>query len=83
MNSPKEVFYTCHPSAAEDLQKFREAIWMKVAVNYTLAELANNGATQEQLKGARDFVNTFLHLWEKPEAPKKLPVKALETYDKS
>lgn len=79
--SPKQNFISWQPTAASELQKFRESGWLTVAMTYALAEMTNLGATTEQLNGARNFIHVLQNLWEKAEPAKRLPVSRLETYD--
>lgn len=80
-HSPKQNFLIFQPTAAAELQKHREDSWLVVASTFTLAEMAHLGASTEQLLGARNFIHVFQSLWEKGEAPKRLPVRNLQSYD--
>jgi hypothetical protein len=81
--SPKTNFIRFQANAAEDLKIMRESAGFTVGAVYALAEMANLGATQEQLLGARNFIHILQNLWDKGEPATKLPVTRLETYDLS
>jgi len=80
--SPKILFQTVHSKPCEELQAHREDAWLKVAFSYSLAEMANLGATTEQLSGARNLIQVFQNLWEKGEPERRLPVQTLESYER-
>ena len=79
--SPKSNFQTFHPAQSDELKKHREDSWLTVAFAYSLAEMANLGATAEQMNGARNFIHVLQNLWEKAEQERKLPIQRLETYE--
>lgn len=80
-HTPKQNFLTWQKAHAEALQQNREQGWLTVSFAYALAEMANLGATTEQMNGARNFVRVFQNLWDQGETYKRLPVSRLETYD--
>lgn len=79
--SPKQNFILFQKPHAEKLQALRESPELTVAMTYALAEMANLGATQEQMNGARNFIHVLQNLWEKTEPAKALPIQRLETYE--
>lgn len=76
--SPRENFATHHKASAEELSKHVRTKWLSDSTDYVLAQIAFQGATAEQLKGARTFVEVFHALGEKTEAPLRFPKKQLE-----
>lgn len=79
--SPKHNFITFQPNVATALQELRESPALTVSMTYALAEMANLGATTEQLNGARNFIHTLQNLWDKGQVQQALPVKKLDTYE--
>ena len=80
--SPKSNFQFFHATQSDELKKHREDAWLTVAFAYSLAEMANLGATAEQMNGARNFIHVLQNLWEKGEPERKLPVQRLESYER-
>ena len=74
--SPKALFQQ-DATLKDELQKNREARWLTVGFSYSLSEMANQGATKEQLDGAKMLISTLQNLWEPQVAPKQLPPKRL------
>lgn len=75
--SPKIEFQTTLTSVADELQSHREDRWFKLACCMAISEMAFNGASQEQLLGARNFIHTLQNLWEKEQGRPQLPRKSL------
>ena len=79
--SPKRNFQQFHKPLAELLQQERERPWLTVGFVYALAEMADRGASEQQMLGARNLIHIFQNLWEPADKTKSLPIKRLETYD--
>jgi hypothetical protein len=75
--SPKSLFIE-NSKVCEELKSHREDYWLKTSFAFALAEMAFNGATEQQLAGARAFISTFQNLWEKNISAPKLPIKTLD-----
>jgi hypothetical protein len=75
--SPKNLFQSLHKDETEALQRERSERWMKLAFTAALAELACRGASSDEIKGARAFVDVLLNL---PDTQKleRIPIKSLE-----
>lgn len=75
--SPKNLFQSLHKDEVEALQAQRSERWLKLAFSAAMAELACRGASSDEIKGARAFVDVLLNL---PDTQKleRLPIKSLE-----
>lgn len=74
---PRDLFQQ-RRNDAETLAAQANEPYMRTAMVYALSQLALNGASEAELKGARAFIHTFLNLSEKPSAPVTYPPKTLE-----
>ena len=75
--SPKSQFILYHKEEAEALHQQSSERWFKISLNSALAQLAIHGASSDELKGARAFIDVLLNL---PLTTKieRLPIKTLE-----
>lgn len=80
MNSlvPKDLFQTSRKEDSETLAQQVASPWMRTAMVYTLSQMALSGATQDELRGAKTFINTFLNLSEQPPETQNYPAKTLQ-----
>jgi hypothetical protein len=81
--NPKQAFNRFFPKVADELKSIRESEVIVLGLSFSLAEMANLGATAEQVNGARNLIHIFQNLWDKGDRPVGLPVVRLETYDVS
>ena len=79
---PKKDFKKHQEIHAETLRTESKRAWFKISVIYALADLANRGATAEELNGANRFVELLTGLGEDEVKVHRLPVKSLEFLDK-
>jgi hypothetical protein len=75
--SPKQQFRDYHPDAAQELGKQHDKRWFCLALTHALAQVAAVGATQEEMMGARRFVQTLLNLFEESESLPQFPKREL------
>jgi hypothetical protein len=77
--SPKYNFQTYHKAEMELLAQNVNNRWFNLMLEYALSERAWHGATVEELKGVRDFVNTLINLAETDKADRgNMPVITLD-----
>lgn len=66
---------------ADELKSHREDGWLKISSVFAISQMAYDGATTEQLAGARMCMSTLLNLWESDTPEKRLPTQTLSTFD--
>lgn len=80
--NPKNTFQLWQPDAAEILAQHVEARWFRASLDAALAQAAALGATTEELRGIRKFIDELLTLSEKAkEEIAPWPERRLTTYD--
>jgi hypothetical protein len=78
--SPKALFLQAHKDKAEELSKIVLDTTLRHATVFALAEMANErGVTQEQLDGAKRFVDILINLGEPPQKQPEFPDRTLKT----
>jgi hypothetical protein len=76
--SPKAQYLSVHGADVEDYRKMVRSRTFTVGAMYAMSALSMNNLSQEQLHGARAFLDTMLNLCEPPEPPKTIPAKELK-----
>lgn len=76
--NPKLDFQTFMPNYAEEIRRQAPQPWFRHACNVALAQLAHQGASAEELSGARRFLGILSNLGEMTPEPIRLPVKTLD-----
>jgi len=79
--SPKENFRELQKDSLEELKNNCSARWFSVCLDYSMSQIAFQGATAEELIGARRLISTILTLSKKSDEPPVFPSRSLETYD--
>lgn len=81
--NPKSLFIKLEKDAATRIGTVVEEGWFQKATSATMAQMAESGATQEQLLGARMFLDmlTSIHVEIEPQQPfpDKSQLKAMES----
>lgn len=70
--TPKTVFIATQKESAQEHSALVRSSRFSILLTFVLAKRAADGATSEQLKGAKDFIDDLLNMAEKPE-----PIKSL------
>ena len=78
---PKEHFQKWQSDSCSNLKQTVPAGWFKSSLVFALALMVDEGATSEQLSGARMFIASLENLTTDKLEMKKLPVKTLSTYE--
>jgi hypothetical protein len=78
---PKADFKKFREADAATLREESQKGWFKTAVVYALADLANRGATDQEINGANRFVELLNGLAADEIKVTRLPVKSLEYLD--
>ena len=76
--NPKADFIELMPEIAKESRSQLPQPWFKWASTTALAQFAHNGATAEELKGVRRFLETLVNIAETVPEPTRLPIKTLE-----
>jgi hypothetical protein len=79
--SPREHFQLYHPDEATWLVQEAQRRPLILSLDFTMAQVAAQGATAEELRGIRDFIAEFLTLGDKVKAPVKFPTHPLTVLD--
>jgi hypothetical protein len=79
--TPKALFQKLNKEAADALAMAVEERWFQTASTTAMAQMAENGASQEELRGARSFLDQLctLHVEVTPVAP--YPEKKLSSLE--
>ena len=77
IESPKNQFLLVHQVAAETLKGLAGERPLRLAVTFSLAQLAYEGITQEQLVGARRFADTLMNIADATEKIPPFPDKSI------
>ena len=81
MISPRLLFQRIHKEDAKRLATALEEAWMQKAVSYARSQMALNGASQERMAGANEFIEILTALPEEQKPPQEPPDKsALTSY---
>ena len=80
--NPKSDFAKHQPDFASTLRAESQKGWFKTSVAYALADLANRGATDQEINGANRFIEILNGLAEDEVKMQRLPVKSLEFLDR-
>jgi hypothetical protein len=78
---PKSDFKKFHSPHADTLLEESQKPWFKTAVIYALADLANRGATDQEINGANRFIEILNGLAADEVKLTRLPVKSLTFLD--
>lgn len=78
---PKGDFRKFQEAHAATLREESQKGWFKTSITYALAELANRGATDQEINGANRFVELLNGLAEDKIEIRRFPVKTLEFMD--
>lgn len=80
MNSlaPRDIFQQSCKAEAEALATAAGQPWMRTAMIYTVSQMALSGATEQELAGARKFIQTFINLSEASKDAPTYPPKELQ-----
>jgi len=76
--SPKSLFQQIHKEAAANMSVTAADRSLRLAVAFTLSQMAYDGATQEQLAGAKRFSDILMNIGEPDTKPTPFPVKELK-----
>jgi hypothetical protein len=80
-DSPKIQFRKFQPQHHTILREEAQKSWFQTATTYALAQLADTGATHDELNGANRFIEILSNLGADEFKPVKLPVKSLKVLD--
>ena len=81
MISPRLLFQRIHKEDAKRLSVALEEAWLQKAVSYARSQMALNGASQEKIAGANEFIEILTQLPVEEKPPKEAPDKsALPSY---
>ncbi len=78
---PKIDFKKFQEEHAATLRAESQRSWFKTAIVYALADLANRGATDQEINGANRFIEILNGLAADEVKITRLPVKSLEFLD--
>ena len=77
--NPKQDFQDHGGPYVEEARKQLPQVWFRQAANAALAQMAHDGSTEDELKGARTYLGLLINIAEKPVMPERMPVSRLET----
>lgn len=76
--SPKQDFQNFQGVLVDDARKQTAQAWFLVSANFALAQLAWNGASSDELNGARKFLTILVNIGEPPVELPVFPKKQLD-----
>lgn len=79
--SPKEQLNKFHQPVAATLREQTQLPWFLTSSTFALAELAQNGATFDEMNGATRYLEILRTLAAEEMELTKLPVKSLKVLD--
>ena len=79
--SPSQDFRDFQKDSLAELQSHSDKKWLRVSLEYALAQTAAGGSSAEALLGARAFVHNLLNLCEPSSQPPPYPKKSLTTFN--
>lgn len=80
--TPSSSFRLRHTESAQALALACDAKWLRDGLDYSLAQLAFEGVTDAELRGANRLIAAFLSIHTASEAPSRLPDKSrLPSYE--
>ena len=77
--APKELFVKGHQDFAEAMTQFAGHPAVRHALVFSFAEMTLEGATEEQLAGAKRFAQILINMGEVAEPLPPFPDKSLKT----
>ncbi len=78
IESPKALFLQAHSDAAVDLSELSQNRPMRLGAAFALAQMVYDGATREQLDGAKAFSKLLFTLGEPITQPATFPSKEIK-----
>jgi len=75
--SPKSLFLQVHADAAKVMAEITQNRELRLSVAFSLAQMAWNGATKEQIAGANDFAGILMGIGGPDEKAPTLPIRQL------
>ena len=80
--TPSSSFRMRHSESANQLAQACDAKWLRDGLDYSLAQLAFEGVTDAELRGANRLIAAFLTMHTESVAPARLPDKSrLPSYE--
>lgn len=79
--SPRDNFIRFHEAHANALRPIVQQPFYLTACNFAMSQMANDGATAEQIAGARMFIREMGIIGNPPDQPAKFPVSRLSADD--
>lgn len=80
--SPRDHFQLYHQAESVWIEESRTKRELLVPIDYAMSQLAAEGASADELEGARRFVNALLTIGSKTKEPLKFPRKELTVLDR-
>lgn len=77
--NPKNTFQEFHPDAAQSARAQFPQPWFCTASMAAVAEMASQGATTDEMRGAQKLLTILINIGEGESEVPRLPVKTLET----